>query len=355
MIDLLAAAGVYAAGGSLSKIRRIQIRIGQLTPTKLLAMASVDSDNFSPHHFGDRLTAAISSKGTPLVVGIDPRVGQLPAALIERVDAADPESVANAFAEFGIAIIDVVKNLVPAVKPQAAFFEQLGPLGMAALAEVVDHATAAGLVVVMDAKRGDIGSTAEAYAKAYLGHKSQTAWGCDCLTVNPYMGFDTLEPFFNTAKSNGAGLFVLCKTSNPGSDALQEQLTDGGQKIHQCVADEIQRLCDQTKGDSGYGIVGAVVGATYPQQLAELREQMPKSILLVPGFGAQGGTASDVAGAFDENGLGAIVNSSRGIIFAYEQEKYQPQAKDDWKLAIEQATKDTIEVLAVGTNAGKLV
>jgi len=168
------------------------------------------------------------------------------------------------------------------------------------------------------------------------------------------MGFDTLEPFFNTAKSNGAGLFVLCKTSNLGSDALQEQTTDGGHKIHQRVADEIQRLCGSTKGDSGYGIVGAVVGATYPEQLVELRQRMPNSILLVPGFGAQGGTASDVAGAFDENGLGAIINSSRGIIFAYEQEKYQAQAKEDWKLAVQQATVDTIEVLAAGTNAGRL-
>ena len=317
-------------------------------------MPSVDSENFSPLHFGDRLTSAILKKGTPLVVGIDPRAGQLPVEIKNAMEGEDPESVANAFAEFGIAIIDVVKDLVPAVKPQAAFFEQLGPLGMAALAEVVDHATAKGLLVVMDAKRGDIGSTADAYAKAYLGHRSQTAWGCDCLTVNPYMGYDTLEPFFNTAKSNGAGLFVLCKTSNPGSNALQEQVADGGQKIHQLVADEIQRLCGLTKGNSGYGIVGAVVGATYPEQLGELREQMPNSILLVPGFGAQGGTASDVAGAFDENGLGAIINSSRGIIFAYEQERYQALAKDDWKLAVQQATADTIAVLADGTNAGKL-
>jgi orotidine-5'-phosphate decarboxylase len=318
-------------------------------------MSSSAPRNFSPLHFGDRLTAAIIEKRTPLVVGIDPRLEQLPAAITAAVDVADPESVASAFAEFGIAIIDIVKDLVPAVKPQAAFFEQLGPLGMAALAEVVDHASDAGLLVVMDAKRGDIGSTADAYAKAYLGHKSQTAWGCDCLTINPYMGFDTLEPFFNTAQSNGAGLFILCKTSNPGSDALQEQVTDGGEKIHQRVADEIQRLSFLSKGGSGYGIAGAVVGATYPQQLAELRQQMPNSILLVPGFGAQGGTASDVAGAFDENGLGAIINSSRGIIFAYEQERYSSQAKDDWKLAIKQATMDTIEVLAAGTNAQKLV
>ncbi len=317
-------------------------------------MTSTDSDRFTPAHFGDRLTSAIALKQTPLVVGIDPRLEQLPDLIRESVNPEDLESVANAFAEFGIAIIDSVKDLVPAIKPQAAFFEQLGPLGMAALAEVVDYATASGLVVVMDAKRGDIGSTAQAYASAYLGHKSQTAWGCDCLTVNPYMGFDTLEPFFDTAKNNGAGLFVLCKTSNPGSDALQEQVVNGGQTIHQHVADEIQRLCCLTRGESGYGIVGAVVGATYPQQLAELRAQMPNSILLVPGFGAQGGTAADVAAAFDDNGCGAIINSSRGIIFAYQQEKYQRQAKEHWRLAVEQATIDTIEVLASGTHAGRL-
>ena len=314
-----------------------------------------DEASFSPFHFGDRLHQAIAFKRTPLIVGIDPRVAQLPPAIRDSIAVGNSESIANAFADFGKAIIDVVRDLAPAVKPQAAFFESLGPLGVAALAEVVDHAREAGLIVVMDAKRGDIGSTAQAYAEAYLGAKPSSAFGCDALTVNPYMGFDTLEPFFNQSKKNGAGIFVLCKTSNPGSNALQEQVIKGSaETIHQNVADEIQRLCVETTGDSGYGIVGAVVGATYPEQLQELRRRMPNSMLLVPGFGAQGGTAGDVASAFDENGNGAIINSSRGIIFAYEQDRYSEIASVNWQAAIEQATKDTIDVLAEGTPAGKL-
>ena len=312
------------------------------------------SSNHLPHHFADRLCDAIKRKRSALVVGIDPRIDHLPLAISGSMDTNNPESVANAFAKFGIAIIDTVQALVPAVKPQAAFFEQLGPLGMVALAEVVDHARACGLIVIMDAKRGDIGSTASAYANAYLAPQSHSGWGCDCLTVNPYMGFDTLQPFHKTAQSNGAGMFVLCKTSNPGSDALQEQTTSKNTKIYQHVADEIQRLCAETAGQSGYGIAGAVVGANHRQQLIELRQRMPQSILLVPGFGAQGGTAEDVAGAFDDQGLGAIINSSRAIIFAYKQEKYQRRSKEDWRIAVRQATEDTIEVLASQTNAGKL-
>ena len=314
-----------------------------------------DEVSSSPLHFGDRLHQAIASKRTPLIVGIDPRTAQLPPAIGDSVDSANAESVASAFADFGKAIIDVVKDLVPAVKPQAAFFESLGPLGVAALAEVVDHANDAELIVVMDAKRGDIGSTAQAYAEAYLGAKPNSAFGCDALTVNPYMGFDTLTPFFDQSRKFGAGIFVLCKTSNPGSSVLQEQvIAESAETIHQNVANEIQRLCLETKGDSGYGIVGAVAGATYPEQLQELRQRMPNSMLLVPGFGAQGGTASDVASAFDENGNGAIINSSRGIIFAYEQDRYSDVAAGDWQAAIEQATRDTIDVLADGTPAGKL-
>ena len=245
--------------------------------------------------------------------------------------------------------------LVPAVKPQAAFFERLGPPGMVALAEVCDHAAAAGLLVIMDAKRNDIGATAEAYAAGYLGPKPESAWGCDALTINPYMGFDTLEPFYKQGQATGAGTFVLCKTSNPGSDALQSRTTDGGtDSITDLVADEIQRLCETSLGESGYGNVGAVVGATYPEQLVHLRKKMKNSILLVPGFGAQGGSAADVAAAFDEDGTGAVINSSRGVIFAYEKEKYQSAAAKSWQDAVRQSALDTVEVLKASTNAGKL-
>jgi len=308
---------------------------------------------FSPPHFGDRLTQAVKSKRSPLVVGIDPRPNQLPTGL--QTDLRDLSATARSFASFGKAIIDTVSDLVPAVKPQAAFFERLGPPGMVALAEVCDHAAAAGLLVIMDAKRNDIGATAEAYAAAYLGPKPESAWGSDALTINPYMGFDTLQPFYHRGQATGGGVFVLCKTSNPGSDALQSRTTDGSEhSIADLVADEIQRLCEASVGQSGYGNVGAVVGATYPEQLAHLRAKMKRSILLVPGFGAQGGSAADVAAAFDENGTGAVINSSRGVIFAYEQEKYQSVAAKSWQDAVRQSAVDTVSGLKGLTNAGKL-
>lgn len=301
-------------------------------------------------HFADRLNAAIVEKKTPLVVGLDPRNNQLPESL-SCADREDFPKIAKSFAKFSCEIIDVVAKLVPAVKPQSAFFEQLGPQGLVALGQVVDHARAAGLIVIMDAKRGDIGSTATAYAKAFLGPKPTSPWGCDCLTVNPYMGFDTLEPFVTVAEETGSGIFVLAKTSNPGSGAIQEQQVDG-QTIYSLVADEIQSLSAKNIGQSGYGNIGAVVGATYPEQLSELRRKMPNTIFLIPGFGAQGGTAKDVAGGLDENGLGGVINSSRGIIFAYEKEPYS--SCSTWQAAVEQAALDAIDKIADGTPASKL-
>jgi len=169
------------------------------------------------------------------------------------------------------------------------------------------------------------------------------------------MGFDTLVPFYDRGQSVGAGIFVLCKTSNPGSDALQSRQTDGtSNTVTDLVAAEIQRLCELSVGESGYGNVGAVVGATYPQQLVDLREKMKGSILLVPGFGAQGGSAADVAAAFDDQGTGAVINSSRGVIFAYEKPKYESAAAKSWQDAVRQSAVDTVEILKSSTNAGKL-
>jgi orotidine-5'-phosphate decarboxylase len=299
-------------------------------------------------NFGDRLTDAIKQKRTPLVVGLDPRVDCLPGDIIsDRTPTRD--TVTDVIVEFCCGVIDVVAPLVPAVKPQAAFFELLGPPGMFALAKVVDHARQARLLVIMDAKRGDIGSTATAYANAFLGKKSP--WGCDALTVNPYLGHDSLTPFVSVAEETGSGVFVLAKTSNPGSQTLQE-LSVNGEPVYSIVARHIQTLASNSVGDSGYGCVGAVAGATYPDQLCELRQLMPNAILLVPGFGAQGGTAADVAGGFDETGLGAVVNSSRAIVFAYDRDEYR--AATSWQAAVEQATRDAIEELASATNAGKL-
>ncbi len=307
-------------------------------------------------HFGDRLTEAIIAKKTPLVVGLDPRFDQLPDNLASSSGASSAEKQAEMTAQFCCELIDVVADLVPAVKPQAAFFERLGWHGMVVLSRVIDYAAQRGLLVILDAKRGDIGSTAQAYASAYLGDKPQSAWGCDCLTVNPYMGHDTLEPFVEVANQTGSGIFVLVKTSNPGSGAIQEQTvhSDSGDDptVYQIVAQNVQQLSADSVGQSGYGNIGAVVGATYPEQLAELRESMPNTIFLIPGFGAQGGSATDVAGGLDANGLGGVINSSRGIIFAYQRPEYANTA--NWQAAVEQATHDAIAKIADGTSASRL-
>lgn len=295
--------------------------------------------------FADRLTRRIRECGNPVCVGLDPRVDQLPAALLTGKDIAADGSVADAFKRFCVEIIDVVTDLVPVVKPQMAFFEQLGPAGMQALFDVIQHATQRGLIVVLDGKRNDIGSTAEAYANAYLGSQGQSPWGADALTVSPYLGADSLAPFVSTAVSRQAGIFVLVKTSNPGSGHLQDLVANSA-SIYQHVGQWLEQANLEHLGSSGYGPVGAVAGATHPEQLAEIREQCPHSILLVPGYGAQGGGAKEVAAAFDSEGNGAIVNSSRGIIFAHRAEPYRERfGERDWQRAVEASTRDMIAAL----------
>lgn len=308
-------------------------------------------------NFADDLIAKIKEKRTPLVVGLDPRADRLPESIKTQFGVGNSElddltSVAEGYWEFCKAIIDVVASQVPAVKPQMAFFEELGGQGMLALQKVVTYAREQGLIVIMDGKRNDIGSTALAYAKAYLGTPPQSAWGCHALTVNPWMGHDSLQPFIDASQTLGAGIFALVKTSNPGSQDFQEK-DSGGKKMYEWIADAIQNLAHQTLGKQGYGIAGSVVGATYPEQLLELRSRMPESIFLIPGFGAQGGTAADVAGGFDANGLGAVVNSSRGIIFAYENSEF-PSPTSDWTEAIDSATSNAIKKLRDHTPAGNL-
>jgi orotidine-5'-phosphate decarboxylase len=294
-------------------------------------------------HFGDDLAAAVKRTGNPVVVGLDPRWEQLPEPLRRSVEDSLPAKAA-AYREFCNAISDVVGPLVPAVKPQAAFFEELGPAGMSALADVIFHAQRRGLLVILDGKRNDIGSTAAAYARGMLG-RSESAWHADALTVSPYLGDDSLSPFVDVARQRGCGLFVLVKTSNPGGRMLQDVMSDGV-PLYRRVAAHVESLSAGTAGDSGYGIVGAVVGATYPEQLAELRAAMPHTWFLVPGYGSQGGTAADVAAGFDANGLGAVVNNSRGIIFAHERPEYaQRFGAARWQEAVEAATKQMIAEL----------
>ncbi|MEX2172804.1 MAG: orotidine-5'-phosphate decarboxylase [Pirellulaceae bacterium] len=303
------------------------------------------------HHFADRLAAAVVRVGNPVLVGLDPRAESLPPGLIAGVGW---QAVAQGYASFCRGVIDVVAPLVAAVKPQAAFFEQLGPVGCQALAEVIQYAAGKGLLVLLDGKRNDIGSTAQGYAEGYLGPGSTSAWGCDALTVSPYLGDDSLTPFVEVAQARGAGIFVLVKTSNPGGKRFQD-ISAEGRPLYRHVADYVESLARAGRGQCGYGSVGAVVGATYPQQLAELRQAMPHAWLLIPGFGAQGGTAQDCAAAFDDRGLGAIVNNSRGIIFAHARKEYAERfGPSRWQEAIEAATRDMIAQLRAETPAGRL-
>jgi orotidine-5'-phosphate decarboxylase len=297
--------------------------------------------------FADRLAAAVAAKGNGVLVGLDPRAQQLPGAL-RCAATADRGQIAAAYRTFCQGIIDVVAPLVPAVKPQSAFFEQLGPAGVAVLVEVIAYARRAGLLVILDAKRGDIGTTAEAYADGMLGPDSP--WGGDALTVNPYLGDDSLTPFVEAAAARGAGLFVLVKTSNPGGKLIQDLVADG-EPIYRHVARHVEGLSQRNPGACGYGSVGAVVGATYPAQLAELRTLMPHVWLLVPGYGAQGGAAADVAAAFDSRGLGALVNNSRGIIFAHARQEFAQFGEARWQAAVEAATRKMIAELAAARPA----
>jgi orotidine-5'-phosphate decarboxylase len=290
--------------------------------------------------FPDRLMAAVDRCQTPLIAGIDPRLEQMPGELTRESIAGNWLSIARSYLEFSKHIIDVVARLVPAVKIQAAFFEALGPAGMQSLGEVIDHASSSGLIVILDGKRNDIGTTAEAYASAWLGRRPHSPWNCDALTVNPYMGYDSLTPFRDRATRTGSGIFVLVKTSNPGSDDFQE-LDCGERKLYHAVGRHVEEMARATKGECGYGAVGAVVGATHPAHLTQLRELMPHTLFLVPGFGAQGATAGDLRGAFDAHGRGAVVNSSRGIIFAWRDKRFSHAAT--WQRSVELATIDSIE------------
>jgi orotidine-5'-phosphate decarboxylase len=300
--------------------------------------------------FSDRLTVAVQRSANPVVVGLDPRYEHLPPVLRQH-NSADRAGRAAAFGQFCRAVIDVVAPLVPVVKPQMAFFEELGPPGLQVLSEVVQYARQRHLLVILDGKRNDIGTTAAAYARAYLGPDS--AWGGDALTVSPYLGTDSLTPFVETATQTGAGVFVLVKTSNPGGRTFQDRLIED-RPLYRYVGELVDDLAGQTQGQTGFGDVGAVVGATYPAQLAELRQSMPRTWLLVPGYGSQGGTAEDVQGAFDDRGLGAIINNSRGIIFAYQRPEFEKYGGNGWQRAVEEATREMIEQLRQGTPAGRL-
>jgi len=315
------------------------------------------SDNQVPQRFIDRLELAIRRRGTPVLVGIDPHLDLLPpnmfSAEVGNRWLLPRGKLAETVKIFCAEVLDVVASLVPIVKFQLAFFEQLGPEGMAALLELVGRARRSGLLVILDGKRCDIGSTATAYAQGMLGPESVSSWGGDAVTVSPYLGDDSLQPFVETAVARQAGVYVLVKTSNPGGGLFQDLMAEG-MPVYRHVARWVEMQASQTKGRCGYGDVGGVVGATYREQLAELREAMPHTWFLVPGYGAQGGTPRDVAAAFDPAGLGAIVNNSRGILFAYRRREYERFGAARWQEAVEAATREMIEQLRAETPAGRL-
>lgn len=307
--------------------------------------------------FGKTLVAAIQRMGNPVTVGIDPRIESLPPDFLNRFEVS-MRGRAESVRLFGRGVIDVIAPLVPCVKFQMAFYEALGPDGALALQDTVRYARENGLLVILDGKRNDIGTTAKAYANAYLGEVQldgtvEAPWAADALTINPYLGRDGITPFMEVADARGRGLFVLIRTSNPSAGDLQDVFTDG-RPVFRRVAELVKSWAEPHHDESGYSLLGAVVGATYPRQLAELRSALPGIFFLVPGYGTQGGTAADVAGAFDERGLGAIVNNSRGLSFAYLRKDLAGRFGTDWQGAIEAATREMIDDLAANTPAGKL-
>ncbi len=308
-------------------------------------------------HFADSLFDRVRRAGNPVCVGIDPRPEDLPPGFLDDFPG-DRAGVGRALEAFGSAVVEVVAPLVPAVKFQAAFYEAYGPEGVAAMHSTAALAKARGLLVIMDGKRNDIGSTAEAYARAYLGKvpvgdSFEPSWAVDALTVNPYLGTDGIAPFVKVAAREGRGIFVLARTSNASAREFQDLVADG-QPIYRHVADRIAAWAAAHRGDGGYSLVGAVVGATYPAELAELRAALPGVVFLVPGYGAQGGSAADVAPAFDDQGLGALINNSRGITFAYQKPAARARFGDDWRGAVAQAVHDMIADLAAHS-ASKLL
>jgi orotidine-5'-phosphate decarboxylase len=293
-------------------------------------------------NFADRLLAAIEEKKTPLIVGLDPVYQNLPSAITkhkELNDDEDVEAAVDAILEFCTRILKIVAPLVPAVKINSAFFEQYYWYGIEAFHAVVQEAAAHGLLVINDAKRADIGNTSERYAAATLADPEfanlDDTVGPDAVTVNPYMGHDSVGPFITTAHDFNKGLFILVRTSNPGAAEIQDQLLQDGTPLYQHVGKLVAQWGKDMIGTRGYSAIGAVVGATNPEQLAALRQQLPKTIFLVPGYGAQGGTAADIAKAFNSDKQGAIINSSRGIIYAHKLPQFAGQ---DWEKAVEQAT-----------------
>ena len=300
----------------------------------------------------NKLVANIKKTGAPIVVGLDPMLNYIPEHVQKKAFAEFGETLegaAEAIWQYNKGLVDAIYDLVPAVKPQIAMYEQFGIPGMIAFKKTVDYCKEKDLVVIGDIKRGDIGSTSEAYAvghlgKVQVGSKSYYGFDEDFATVNPYLGSDGVNPFIKVCKEEKKGLFILVKTSNPSSGEFQDRLIDG-KPLYEIVGEKVAEWGADCMGDE-YSYIGAVVGATYPEMGKVLRKVMPKSYILVPGYGAQGGKGADLVHFFNEDGLGAIVNSSRGIIAAYQQEKYAQFGEAGYADAARAAVLDMREDIA---------
>ena len=306
----------------------------------------------------DKLIAKIQKTGAPIVVGLDPMLNYIPEHIQKKAFAEYGETLegaAEAIWQFNKEIVDKTYDLIPAVKPQIAMYEQFGIEGLKAYKKTIDYCKSEDLVVIGDIKRGDIGSTSAAYAVGHLG-KVQVGSKCyvpfdeDFATVNPYLGSDGVKPFIEVCKEENKGLFILVKTSNPSSGEFQDQLVNG-RPLYELVGEKVAQWGEEHVGQSGYSYIGAVVGATYPEMGATLRKIMPKTFILVPGYGAQGGKGKDLVNFFNEDGLGAIVNSSRGIIAAYKQEKYAKFGAENFGDASRAAVEDMVADISGALNA----
>lgn len=297
----------------------------------------------------NKLISKIKETNAPIVVGLDPMLNYIPQFIQEKAFGEYGETLegaAEAIWQFNKGIVDATYDLIPAVKPQIAMYEQFGIPGLAAYKKTVDYCKEKGLVVIGDIKRGDIGSTSAAYAvghlgKVQVGSKFYAGFDEDFATVNPYLGSDGVKPFIDVCKEEKKGLFILVKTSNPSSGEFQDRIIEG-RPLYEWVGEKVAQWGEEHMGDS-YSYIGAVVGATYPEMGKVLRKLMPKTFILVPGYGAQGGKGADLVHFFNEDGLGAIVNSSRGIIAAYKQDKYAAVGEENYADASRMAVKDMIE------------
>ena len=281
----------------------------------------------------DKLIEKIKETGNPTVMGLDPRYEMLPKYITEKYPLT-LEGVSSAIIEYNKALIDATYDIIPAIKPQIAFYEMFGIPGMQAFKETCSYAKQKGMIVIADIKRGDIGSTAQGYSNAYLGKTKigdveESIYDIDFVTVNPYMGTDCVKPFIDDCKKYNKGLFILVKTSNPSSGELQDLKLEDGQEVYKRVANLVENWGADLRGENGYSSIAAVVGATYPKQLQELRNIAPHTFFLIPGYGAQGGKPEDIALGFDKNKLGGIVNASRSLMCAYISDRWKDEFKEE--------------------------